>query len=228
MIEYFKTSIYANLIYEDRYQFLLTGLWVTLLLTFVSFILGTLLGALFCAGKGNRHKWVRGITNLFTGLMIKLPPLVLLMIFVYLIFVNTSLAPVVVAIITFTLKTGSQLSVMFRSAVDSVQAGEVEAARTLGMSKRQAFIHVVFPQAMHQVLPLYKTQFILTMQDTSVVSLVAIQDLTRATTIITSRTMDPFISLIITSVVYLVLGYIANAMLNIANREKHIDSAEEK
>ena len=72
------------------------------------------------------------------------------------------------------------------------------------------------------VMPLYKTQFVLTMQDTSVVSLLAVQDMTRAVTVITSRTMDPIISLVITSVVYLLLGFIANRMLGLADRNKHL------
>ena len=85
LIDYLKRSIYMNLIYEDRYELILSGLWVTLLLTLVSFVLGTLLGMLFCAGKGSRDRWIRGVCNTITALMVKLPPLVLLMIFAYLI-----------------------------------------------------------------------------------------------------------------------------------------------
>ena len=56
LIEYLQKSIYMNLIYEDRYQLILSGLWVTLLLTVVSFVLGTVLGMAFCAGKGSRNR----------------------------------------------------------------------------------------------------------------------------------------------------------------------------
>ena len=226
LVEYFRNSIYMNLIYEDRYQLILSGLWITLLLTVCTFVLGTLLGMAFCAGKGSRNKVIRGLSNGITALMVKLPPLVLLMIFAYLILADTSFSAEAISIIAFTFKCASHLAEMFRSAVDSVAPGEVEAARTLGYSKWQAFFQVVFPQALHQVMPLYKTQFVLTMQDTSVVSLLAIQDMTRAVTIITSRTMDPIISLVITSVVYLLLGFIANRMLSLADRNKHLKSKE--
>ena len=180
----------------------------------------------FCAGKGSRNRVVRTVCRLFTQLMVKLPPLVLLMIFAYLIFVNSSLTPVAIAVVTFTLKCASHLAEMFRTAVDSVSPGEVEAARTLGYSKWQAFFRVVFPQALHQVMPLYKTQFVLTMQDTSVVSLLAIEDMSRAVTVISSRTMDPVVALVITSIVYLLLGFIANRMLSLADRSKHLYSGE--
>lgn len=226
LIEYIKKAIYINLIYEDRHELILSGLKATLILTIVSFVAGTLLGMAFCAGKGSRNRVVRTVYRLFTQLMVKLPPLVLLMIFAYLIFVNSSLTPVTIAVVTFTLKCASHLAEMFRTAVDSVSPGEVEAARTLGYSKRQAFFRVVFPQALHQVMPLYKTQFVLTMQDTSVVSLLAIEDMSRAVTVISSRTMDPVVALVITSIVYLLLGFIANRMLSLADRSKHLYSGE--
>ena len=226
LIEYIKKAIYINLIYEDRYELILSGLKATLILTIVSFVAGTLLGIAFCAGKGSRNRVVRTVCRLFTQLMVKLPPLVLLMIFAYLIFVNSSLTPVAIVVVTFTLKCASHLAEMFRTAVDSVSPGEVEAARTLGYSRRQAFFRVVFPQALHQVMPLYKTQFVLTMQDTSVVSLLAIEDMSRAVTVISSRTMDPVVALVITSIVYLLLGFIANRMLSLADRSKHLYSGE--
>lgn len=226
LIEYIKKAIYINLIYEDRYELILSGLKATLILTIVSFVAGTLLGMAFCAGKGSRNRVVRTVCRLFTQLMVKLPPLVLLMIFAYLIFVNSSLTPVAIAVVTFTLKCASHLAEMFRTAVDSVSPGEVEAARTLGYSRRQAFFRVVFPQALHQVMPLYKTQFVLTMQDTSVVSLLAIEDMSRAVTVISSRTMDPVAALVITSIVYLMLGFIANRMLSLADRSMHLYSGE--
>lgn len=226
LIEYIKKAIYINLIYEDRYELILSGLKATLILTIVSFVAGTLLGMAFCAGKGSRNRVVRTVCRLFTQLMVKLPPLVLLMIFAYLIFVNSSLTPVAIAVVTFTLKCASHLAEMFRTAVDSVSPGEVEAARTLGYSRRQAFFRVVFPQALHQVMPLYKTQFVLTMQDTSVVSLLAIEDMSRAVTVISSRTMDPVVALVITSIVYLMLGFIANRMLSLADRSMHLYSGE--
>ena len=79
LIEYLQNSIYMNLIYEDRYQLILSGLWVTLLLTVVSFVLGTVLGMAFCAGKWSQNRVIRGFSNGITALMVKLPPLVLLM-----------------------------------------------------------------------------------------------------------------------------------------------------
>lgn len=226
LLAYLKQAVYFSLIYEDRYRLVLSGLRITLVLTIASFALGTLLGMALCAGMGSRRSPVRRICNLFTRILVNLPPLVLLMLFAYLILAGSGLGALTIAIITFTIKCAAHNAQIFRSAVDSVAPGEVEAARTLGFSKWQAFFRVVFPQAVTQAMPLYKTQFILTMQDTSVVSLLAIPDLTRSVTIISSRTLDPIVTLIITTVVYLVLGALANVLLSRADRKTHISSKE--
>ena len=63
LVEYFRNAIYMNLIYEDRYQLILSGLWVTLVLTVCTFVLGTLLGMAFCAGKGSRSRAIRGLCH---------------------------------------------------------------------------------------------------------------------------------------------------------------------
>lgn len=226
MFEYIQKAIFSNLIYESRYLLLIEGLWTTLVLSVVAFTVGTLLAALLCLGNGSKCSWVRHTVNAFVGVIVKLPSLVLLMIFFYLIFINANINSVTVAIIAFSIKSACHLSVMFRSAVDSVESGEIEAARTLGMSKVMVFFKIILPQAIHQVMPLYTTQFIITMQETSVVSLVAIMDLTRASNIITSRTMDPFIAVIITSVAYVTLGFLANYLLKLFDSQKHISGKD--
>lgn len=102
----------------------------------------------------------------------------------------------------------------------------MEAARTLGYSKWQAFRQVVLPQAFRQVLPLYRTQFVLTMQDTSVVSLLAIQDMTRSVNIITSRTLDPILALVLVAIVYLLLGSVITKVAFPSDKIKHFTREE--
>ena len=226
MMAKLKDTFYWNLVYEDRYQLILEGLKITLLLCLSAFVLGSLLGGLFCMAKRSRHGWLRVPVRLFTSLMTKLPPLLMLMIFAYMILVQTGLTPVAIAIVAFTLKCASHLSDMFVAAVASVSPGEVEAARTLGYSKWQAFRQVVLPQAFRQVLPLYRTQFVLTMQDTSVVSLLAIQDMTRSVNIITSRTLDPILALVLVAIVYLLLGSVITKVAFPSDKIKHFTREE--
>lgn len=226
MMETISRSIYVNLIYDDRYKFLLDGLKMTLLLTIGSFILGSLIAVVFTAIQNSRLKVLRGIVGVIRGLFVKLPTLVLLMVFVYIVFGSVNIDVVSAAIITFSLKTAAYLTDVFYSALKSVDEGEVEAARTLGLSGRMAFFQVVFPQAVKQALPLYRNQFILTMQETSVVSLLAIMDLTRATSVISAYTMDPYLSIIVSAVAYLAIGAAANLILRLLDNSKHISKEE--
>ena len=172
MAEFFDElyqQIYVTFIYESRWRFFVDGFWMTLLLTFSSFILGTLIGILFCKLKMSGVRWVRWVTKVFTSLLIQIPTLVLLMLFVYIIFGSISLPVVISVIIGLTLKTGCYMADIFGTAVETVAPGEAEAARTLGMTRFQSLWYIILPQTVKTALPVYKNQFISCLQETSVV-----------------------------------------------------------
>ena len=214
--------IYLSFIFEDRWKFFVEGLGITLLLTLGSFVLGSLLGAAFCALKISRRSWVRKATNAFISFLVQLPTLVLLMLFVYIVFGETSLSVTIVVMLGLTLKAGAYLSDIFYTAVTAVNSGEVEAAHTLGLSRVQVFRHITLPQAISTALPVYKNQFVITMQETSVVGYLAVMDLTRASEVIISRTYDALFGLIFVSILYLVVGYLGNLLLNQLGKKKHL------
>ena len=215
-------KFYIAFIFEDRYLYILKGLKTTVILTLGSFILGTLIAFLLCALKRSKNKVVKRISNLICNFFVQIPTMVLLMVFVYIIFGSSSLNILITVIIALTIKASSYLSDIFYTAVETVNTGEIEAARTLGMTKKQTFFNVTFPQAVKIALPLFKNQFIFTLQETSVVGYLAIMDLTRASSIITSRTMDAFFGLLCVSIIYLLIGYIGQNLLNLLGKEKHI------
>lgn len=217
-----KNRFYISFIFEDRYLYILKGLKTTVILTLGSFILGTLLAILFCALKRSKSKTVKGISNGICNFFVQIPTMVLLMVFVYIIFGSSSLNILITVIIALTIKAAAFLSGIFFTAVETVNPGEVEAARTLGMNKKQAFFNVVLPQSITTALPIFKNQFISTLQETSVVGYLAIMDLTRASSIITSRTMDAFFGLLCVSIIYLLLGYIGQSLIGLLDNKKHI------
>jgi len=226
LIQAVEKSIYLNLIYEDRYLFLIKGFGMTIYLTIMTFLLGTIIGALFCALRFSKNHRVSNSVVWLKTLFIRLPTLVLLIIFAYLLFADTNIDTVLLAIFAFSLKTGSYISDIMYSAIGTVSKGEIEAGRTLGMSKITVFRLVVLPQAVKNALPVYRNQLILTMQETSLVGFLAINDLTRASQIITSRTMDPYISIVITAVAYLIIGVVSNFLFKLAEKEKHLRYAD--
>lgn len=225
MTEFFEElykQIYVTFIYEDRWRFFLEGFWTTLLLTFTSFILGTLIGILLCKLKMAGYKWVRIITKIFTSLIIQIPTLLLLMLFAYIIFGSVSLPVIASVIIGLTIKTGCYMSDIFQAAVGTVAHGEVEAARTLGMTKLQSFRYIILPQTVKTVLPVYKNQFISCLQETSVVGYLAILDLTRASNIVSYRTFDAMFALLAVTLIYLIIGWTVGAIINLAGKKKHL------
>ena len=215
-------QIYITFIYESRWRFFVDGFWTTLLLTFSSFILGTLIGILFCKLKMSGSRWVRGVMKAFTSLLIQIPTLVLLMLFVYIIFGSISLPVVISVIIGLTLKTGCYMADIFQTAVETVAPGEVEAARTLGMTRLQSFRYIILPQTVKTALPVYKNQFISCLQETSVVGYLAIMDLTRASDIVSARTFDALFALLAVTLIYLIIGWGVGALINLAERKKHL------
>jgi len=146
---------------------------------------------------------------------VEMPTLVLLMILVYVIFGRSALPILWVITVGLTLKAGAYLSQIFDTALSTVDSGEIEAARTLGMSKWQAFRYIALPQTVTAALPLYRNQFIVTMQETSVVGYLAVVDLTQAASIISSRTLDALFGLIAVAVLYFIIGNVVKLLFRL-------------
>ena len=214
--------IYATFILDDRYLYFLDGLKLTLILTLGSFIAGSLVAVLFCALTRSKNGAVRKIMGVINSLLVNLPTMVMLMVFVYIVFGDSGLNVIIVAIFALTLKAAAYISDIFSSALETVQPGEIEAARTLGMSRTQAFFYVIFPQAVSAAKPVYKNQFVSTMQETSVVGYIASMDLTRASSVVTARTLDALFCLIVVSIIYLILGAVGQGIIGMFGKKKHL------
>lgn len=222
IIENLYARFYITFILDNRWQLFAEGLMMTILLTLSSFVLGTIVGAIVCLIRFSKYKTLVKIISVINGFFVQLPTLVCLMIMVYLIFGNSSLSVIVIVIIGLSLKSASYLSDIFYSAIAATNEGEAEAARALGMSRFQAFIYITLPQSVNNSISVYKNQFITTLQETSVVSSLAIQELTKASSIVTSRTLDAMFGLICISVLYLAIGYAGNAVIGLLGHTKHL------
>ena len=216
-------DFYITFIFEDRWTFFFEGFLMTMVLTISSFILGSVIGAVFCALMFSKNKVFKKLINLLNSFLVQLPTLVLLMIFVYVVFVDTNISTVIVAIVGLTIKNAAYMADIFYSAVSSVSEGEIEAARALGMSKSQAFFYVTLPQAINNAVSIYQNQFVSCLQETSVVGTLAISDLTKMSSIITSRTLKALFSVICISVIYILIGYLGTSLISLLNKNKHLN-----
>jgi polar amino acid transport system substrate-binding protein len=200
-------SFYSNILQEHRYMLILDGLQVTLIISVFSLLFGTLLGAVICFLRMSSRKVFREGAKFYISLMRGIPVLVLLMLTYYVIFAKTNISPVLVAVIAFSVNFAAYVAEMYRSAIESIDKGQTEAGIAGGFTPAQTFFYIVMPQAMIRVLPVYKGELISLVKMTSIVGYVAVQDLTKASDIIRSRTFDAFFPLIMSAVLYFMISW---------------------
>ena len=130
-----------------------------------------------------------------------IPVVVLLLIFYYIIMVSAE--GTAVGIITFGINSGAYMAELIRGGIGAVDRGQMEAGRSLGMSRLQAMRKVVFPQAVKNILPAIGNEFISLLKETSVAGYVAVVDITRAGNLIRNNTYDAVNPLLVVAIVYL-------------------------
>ena len=116
--------------------------------------------------------------------------------------------------IAFGINFAAYVSEMFRTGIEGVDKGQREAGIASGFTKVQTFVHIIMPQALRQVLPVYKGEFVSLVKMTSIVGYIAVEDLTKASDIIRSRTFDAFFPLIMAAVIYIFIAWLLTLVLD--------------
>ncbi len=219
-------SFYKNFIQENRWEMILSGLGVTFVISIFSALFGTALGFGLCLIRRSRSRTAAEITAAFIRLIQGIPVLVLLMVLFYVIFASTTIDGIFVAIIAFSINFAVYVSEMIRTGINAVDAGQWEAAAAIGFGRVKTFTKIIAPQAARYILPVYKGEFISMVKMTSVVGYIAVQDLTKVTDIIRSRTFEAFFPLIVTAIIYFLLAWGLTLLLGIV--EKKMDPKRHK
>ncbi len=209
-----------NLITESRWQLITKGLWETVKITLFSILIGTLLGIGVCAAKRSRRKWLRSIISVYQAFIQGTPTLVLLLIMFYVIFAGSGVSASAVAVATFAFCFASTSGSIFSTAISTVPKGQTEAGLSLGFTPFKTFTGIVFPQALKKGLPLYTGECVSLLKSTSIVGYIAIQDLTKASDIIRSRTFDAFVPLLVVTILYFVLAWLIRSLLSLLLKTK--------
>ncbi|MEM0530735.1 transporter substrate-binding domain-containing protein [Zongyangia sp. HA2173] len=191
---------------ENRWQMILSGLLVTLEISLLSGIFGTGLGFGLCLLLRSRHKAVSATARGFCRIMEGIPNLVVLLIVNFVIFASSDIDPVAVAVISFSVIFAVAVAGTLNTGINAVDNGQWEAASALGFSKITSFLHVILPQAVRHVLPIYKSEVVAMIKMTSIVGYISIQDLARAGDLIRSRTFEAFFPLIAIAIIYFAIS----------------------
>ena len=208
-------SFRKNFITEARYQLILQGIGTTSIITVLSVIIGSILAFFICLFRRTDSILAVKIANFYVKLLQGTPMVVLLMILYYVVFGKSSINAIWVAVIGFSLNFAAYTSEILRSGIESIDGGQREAALALGYSENQAFFKFIFPQATVRQIPVYRGEIISLLKNTSIVGYIAIQDLTKMSDIIRSRTYEAFFPLIATAIIYFILAWIIALILNL-------------
>lgn len=209
-----KASFTRTFLTENRWKLVLDGLEVTGLISICSGLLGSLMGFGICMLRRSKKRFASLPAAAFIRLIQGTPIVVLLMILYYIIFGKLDISAILVAIFGFAVNFGVYVSEMMRTGIDAVDKGQIEAAHALGFTKVKTFWKITFPQAARHFLPVFKGEFISMVKMTSVVGYIAIQDLTKVSDIIRSRTLEAFFPLIATAVIYFLVANVLTMLLS--------------
>jgi polar amino acid transport system permease protein len=208
------------------FAFVQDGIIVTLKITLTSFVLILIVGLIGGLGRLARNPILKGLASLYVELIRGIPLLVQLLFIWFALpqvfqkigevlvnvwpagslwFSNLSLEPFSAAVLGITVCYGAYMSEIFRAGIQSIHRGQLEAARSLGMNYFQAMRFVILPQAIRVILPPVGNEFVTLLKDSSLVSVLAVSDLTRRGREYMARTFQSFETWMLVALIYLVL-----------------------
>lgn len=203
-----KNNINKSLVKEQRWKLIASGLWTTVLITVLSLFFGAILGGFVCWMRMNRRRSLQGVARFYIFLMRNTPMLVFLMIMFYIVFANSGFSAVGVAIVAFSLNSAAFTSEIFRTGIESIDRSQLEAGQGMGCTPFQIFYHIIAPQALRRIIPVYKNESVNVLKATSIVGYISIIDLTKSSDLIRSSTFEAFFPLIIITLLYFILAAI--------------------
>ena len=214
-----KAEFILNFIDKNRWRLLMTGLGNTLLISLIACLLGVVIGILIAVvrtthdnnGPKMHPGFGRFMLNFFNRIciiyttVIRGTPVVIQLLIMYYVILASSDNGLMVAALSFGLNSGAYVSEIIRSGIMSIEKGQMEAGRSLGLNYLQTMWYIIAPQVLKNVLPTLANEFIVLLKETSVAGYVAVVDLTFAGNRIRGVTFSAFMPLIAVAVIYLVL-----------------------
>lgn len=233
LFESFLSQFQKAFIVDNRWKIFLKGFINTMVITLAAAAIGILIGVVIAvfrymaSQKDPRKKRTFGsvVIGVIDRLMaayvavIRGTPLAIqLMIMAFIVLRGVS-DGMVVAIVAFGLNSGAYVSEVIRAGIQSVDGGQMEAGRSLGLNRVDAMRLIILPQALKNILPALCNEAIAVLKETSIVGLIAVVDLTRASDLVRSRTMQPYFPLLAVALIYFLLVYgLSSGVLKLEKR----------
>ena len=223
-----SNKFYETIIYKNRYKYIIDGLGNTLFITIFAILIGVVIGTIIAlvkvsAANNPKLRVLNWVANIYLTVIRGTPVLVQLLIMYYVI-LTSGVDKVTAAILAFGINSGAYVAEVIRGGIQSVDKGQVEAGRSLGLSQKTTMVKIVFPQALKNVLPALGNEFIALLKETSVAGYIGVAELTKGGDVIRSQTYDAFTSLLSVAAVYLVIVMLLTTALSALERRlRHSD-----
>lgn len=214
-------KLYETFIAKGYYRMMLQGLRNTGIITLGAVCIGVVIGTLIAVVKYFSEdtpalKPLAAVCDFYVTAIRGIPVVVLLLIFYFIILKSSE--GMLVAVLTFGINSGAYMAELIRSGIGAVDFGQMEAGRSLGMSKLQTMRFVILPQAVRYLLPAIGNEFIALLKETSVAGYVAVVDLTRAGNLVRNNTYDAVNPLLTVAATYLILVVVLTQILGKVER----------
>lgn len=215
----FVDDLYLNFVKEERYMWLVDGLKLTLIITFFALLIGLIIGFLVAIirsthDKSGKFKILNFFCRIYLTVIRGTPTMIQLLIMNFVVFASVDVNKILVGSLAFGINSGAYVAEIVRSGIMSVDQGQTEAGRSLGLDFSQTMRLIVMPQAFKNVLPALVNEFIVLLKETSIIGYIGMMDLTRAAMLIQSRTYNAFMPLIAVALIYLLLVMLLTFCMN--------------
>lgn len=195
---------------EDRYMLLVSGIGVTIKVSFVALLLGLFIGFVIAICNISKNKILKAIGGIYTDIIRGTPSVTQLMIIYFVIFASVKWEKWIIAAIAFGINSGAYVSEIIRAGILSIDKGQTEAGRSLGLNQFQTMVDIILPQALKNVFPALCNEFIVLIKETAIVGYVGLMDIQKAGDFIKSATFLAFMPLIGTAIIYYILIKLLN------------------
>ena len=188
----------------------MTGLKTTLLVTVIALCIGVVLGLLIALIRSTHEqtgklKLLNIVARVYLTIIRGTPSMIQILFFYSVIFATVNLNNIVIGGIAFGINSGAYVAEIFRSGIMSVDKGQTEAGRSLGLNSAQTMRLIIIPQAFKNVLPALINEMIVLLKETAIIGYIGTIDITKAATLVQSRTYDALVPLLSAAIFYLIL-----------------------
>ena len=211
---------------DDRYLLLLDGIGVTIKISLLAVLIGIAIGLVIAFCALSKKKVLNLIGKVYTDVIRGTPSVTQLMIIYFVVFATVDLEKWIIAAIAFGINSGAYVSEIIRAGILSIDKGQTEAGRSLGLNAMQTMVSIVIPQAVKNIFPALCNEFIVLIKETAIVGYIGLVDIQKAGDLIKSATFEAFMPLIATAIIYFVL--IKTLTLALARVEKALRKSDSR